>query len=191
MIAWNIIHNVKPPSLESRFYIGSDKIAIAMFMCDKFQMDAYRARGLLPHCEVLCGEDCTNRSDSGTYCEHLYLLVQNQGDLVYKSLDIPAVEDPKVILGTQMDNVAKRVNRVGADYIMDRAFDISLILSELSKKGRLNIAEDLIDDIAYAVSLGLFLDNPADAIDDRMFRVLAALKKMVPEQFGKPRSGEP
>jgi hypothetical protein len=106
-------------------------------------------------------------------------------------LDIPAVEDPKAILGSQMDDVAKRVNRVGADYIMDRAFDISLILSELSNKGRLNIAVNLIDDIAYAVSLGLFLDNPEDAIDVKMFRVLAALKKMFPEQFEKPSSGEP
>ena len=161
-----------------------------MFMCDKFQMDAYRARGMLPHCEVLCSEDCTNRSDSGTYCEHLYLLVQEQGDLVYKSLGIPAVEDPKAILGTQIDNVAKRVDRVGADYITDRAFDISLILSELSKNGRLNIPANLIDDIAYSVSLGLFLDNPADAINEKMFRVLAVLKKMFPQQFEKPLSGE-
>jgi hypothetical protein len=106
-------------------------------------------------------------------------------------MDIPAVEDPKAILGTQMDNVAKRVNRVGADYIMDRAFDISLILSELSQKGRLNIAANLIDDIAYAVSLGLFLDNPEDAIDFKMFRVLAALKKMFPEQFEEPPSSGP
>jgi hypothetical protein len=162
-----------------------------MFMCAKFQMDAYQARGMLPHCEVLCGEDCTNHAGSDTYCEHLYLLVQNQGDLVYKNLDIPAVEDPKAILGSQMDNVAKRVNRVGADYIMDRAFDISLILSELSEKGRLNIAANLIDDIAYAVSLGLFLDNPEDAIDVKMFRVLAALKKGFPEQFEGPSSGGP
>lgn len=160
-------------------------------MCAKFQMDAYRARGMLPHCEVLCGEDCTNRSGVGTHCEHLYLLVQNQSDLVYKSLGIPAVEDPKAILGAQMDNVAKRVNRVGADFIMDRAFDISLILSELSKKGDLNIAGNLIDDIAYAVSLGLFLDNPEDTIDDKMFRVLAALKKMFPGQFERPASEGP
>jgi hypothetical protein len=160
-------------------------------MCAKFQMDAYRARGMLPHCEVLCGEDCTNRSGEGTHCEHLYLLVQNQSDLVYKSLGIPAVEDPKAILGAQMDNVAKRVNRVGADFIMDRAFDISLILSELSKKGDLNIAGNLIDDIAYAVLLGLFLDNPEDTIDDKMFRVLAALKKMFPGQFERPASEGP
>jgi hypothetical protein len=106
-------------------------------------------------------------------------------------LGIPAVEDPKAILGAQMDNVAKRVNRVGADFIMDRAFDISLILSELSKKGDLNIAGNLIDDIAYAVSLGLFLDNPEDTIDDKMFRVLAALKKMFPGQFERPASEGP
>jgi hypothetical protein len=154
-----------------------------MFMCAKYQMDAYRARGILPHCEVLCGEDCTNRSSVGTYCEHLYLLVQNQSDLVYKSLGIPAVEDPKAVLGAQIDNVAKRVNRVGVDYITDRAFEIALILSELSKKGELNIAEDLINDIAYVVSLGIFLDNPEDMIDDKMFRVLAALKKIFPAQF--------
>jgi len=157
-----------------------------MFMCAKYQMDAYRARGMLPHCEVLCSEDCTNRPGVDANCEHLYLLVQNQSDLVYKSLDIPAVEDPKAILGAQMDHVAKRVNRVGADYIMDRAFDIALILSELSKKGELNIAGNLINDIAYAVSLGLFLDNPEDAIDEKMLRVLAALKKIFPGQFEGP-----
>ncbi len=162
-----------------------------MFMCVKFQMDAYRARGMLPHCEVLCGEDCTNRSGAGNHCEHLYLLIQSQSDLVYKSLGIPAVEDPKAILGVEMDNVAKRVNRVGADFILDRAFDISLILSELSKKGDLNIAGNLIDDIAYAVSLGLFLDNPEDTIDDKMLRILAALKKMFPGQFERPASEEP
>jgi hypothetical protein len=82
-----------------------------------------------------------------------------------------------------MDNVAKRVNRVGADYIMDSAFDISLILSELSKEGALNIPENLIRDIAYTVTLGLFLDNPEDTLDLKMFRVLAALKKIFPEQF--------
>jgi hypothetical protein len=146
-------------------------------------MDAYRARGMLPHCEVLCREDCTNHQNNGTYCEHLYLLVQNQSDLVYRSLGIPAVDDPKAILGAQMDNVAKRVNRVGADYIMDSAFDISLILSELSKQGALNIPQDLIRDIAYTVTLGLFLDNPEDTLDPKMFRVLAALKKIFPEQF--------
>jgi hypothetical protein len=106
-------------------------------------------------------------------------------------MNIPAVEDPKAVLGLQMDNVAQRVNRVGADYIMDRAFEISLILSELSQKGRLNVAANLIDDIAYAVSLGLFLDNPEDAIDVKMIRFLAALKKMFPEQFERPPSRGP
>ncbi|MGZ4925224.1 MAG: hypothetical protein ACXV4B_02085 [Halobacteriota archaeon] len=157
-----------------------------MFMCDKYRMDAYRARGMLPHCQVLCDEDCTNHPDAGTYCEHLYLLVQDQSDLVYKSLGIPAVDDPKAILGAQMDNVVKRVNRVGADYIMDSAFDVSVILSELSEKGALNISENLIRDIAYTVALGLFLDNPEDTLDLKMFRVLAALKKMFPEQFAMP-----
>ncbi|MGD0327915.1 MAG: hypothetical protein ABSB21_04740 [Halobacteriota archaeon] len=152
-------------------------------MCDKYQLDAYRVRGMLPHSEVLCPEDCTNHPDTGTYCEHLYLLVQDQSDLVYRSLGIPTVDDPKAILGVQMDNVAKRVNRVGADYIMDSAFNVSLILSELSEMGALNISEDLIRDIAYTVTLGLFLDNPEDTLDLKMFRVLAALKKIFPEQF--------
>jgi len=152
-------------------------------MCDKYQMDAYRARGMLPHFEVLCHDDCTNHPDAGTYCEHLYLLVQNRSDLVYRSLGIPAIDDPKAILGTQMNNVTKRVNRVGADYIMDSAFDISLILSKLSKEGALNIPESLIRDIAYTVTLGLFLDNPEDTLDPKMFRVLAALKKIFPDQF--------
>ncbi|HYA32592.1 MAG TPA: hypothetical protein VEG65_01140 [Candidatus Bathyarchaeia archaeon] len=152
-------------------------------MCDKYRMDAYRARGMLPHCEVLCGEDCTNHPDAGTYCQHLYLLVQDHSDLVYKSLGIPTVDDPKAILGAQIDNIATRVNRVGADCITDSAFDVSLILSELSKKGALNISENLIQDIAYIVTLGLFLDNPEDTLDLKMFRVLAALKKIFPEQF--------
>jgi hypothetical protein len=155
-------------------------------MCDKYRMDAYRARGMLPHCQVLCDEDCTNHPDEGTYCEHLYLLIQEQSDLVYKSLGIPAVDDPKAILGVQMDNVAKRVNRVGADYIMDSAFDVSVILSELSEQGALNISENLIRDIAYTVTLGLFLDNPEDTLDLKMLRVLAALKKIFPEQFAMP-----
>jgi hypothetical protein len=110
-------------------------------------------------------------------------LVQDQSDLVYRSLGIPAIDDPKAILGAEMDNVAKRVNRVGADYIMDCAFDISCILSDLSKQGALNIPENLINDIAYTVTLGLFLDNPEDTLDPKMFRVLGALKKIFPEQF--------
>ena len=154
-----------------------------MFMCDKYRMDAYRARGMLPHCQVLCDEDCTNQPDTGTYCEHLYLLAQDKSDLVYRSLGIPVVDDPKAILGAQMDNVAKRVERIGADDIMDSAFDVSVILSELSEKAALNISENLIRDIAYTVTLGLFLDNPEDTLDFKMFRVLAALKKIFPEQF--------
>jgi hypothetical protein len=152
-------------------------------MCDKYQMDAYRARGILPHCKVLCHEDCTSHPDPGTYCEHLYLLVEKESDLVYKSLGLPAVDDPKAVLGAQMDNVAKRVNRIGADCIMDSAFDISLILAELSDTAALNIPEDLIRDIAYTVTLGLFLDNPEDTLDLKMVRVLAALKKIFPDQF--------
>ena len=152
-------------------------------MCDKYQMDAYRARGMLPHCEELCREDCSNHPDTGTYCEHLYLLVQDQSDLVYRSLGIPVIDDPKAIIGAQMDNVAKRVNKVGADYIMDSAFDISCILADVSKLGALNIPQNLISDIAYTVTLGLFLDNPEDTLDPKMFRVLGALKKIFPEQF--------
>lgn len=146
-------------------------------------MDAYRARGMLPHCDVLCREDCSNHPDTGTYCEHLYLLVQDQSDLVYMGLGIPVIDDPKAILGAQMDNVAKRVNKVGADKITDSAFDISCILAELSKLGALNIPQNLISDIAYAVALGLFLDNPQDMLDPKMFRVVRALKKIFPEQF--------
>lgn len=156
-----------------------------MFMCAKYQMDAYRARGILPHCEVLCGEECTNRPGVDAYCEHLYLLVQNQSDLVYKSLGIPTVEDPAAVLGTQMAGVARRVNRIGVDHVMDRAFEVAQILADLSKTGELNIAEDTICDIARAVCLGLFLNNPADAIDSKMLRVLTALKKMFPRQFNK------
>jgi hypothetical protein len=157
-----------------------------MFMCAKYQMDAYRARGILPHCDILCAEDCTNHSGAGIYCEHLYLLVQNQSDLVYKNLGIPAVEDPRSVLGVEMDNVARRVDRVGVNYISDRAFDIALILSDLSKNAELNIGKDLINDIAYVILLSLFLDNPEDAIDVNMFRVLKALKKVFPTQFDQP-----
>ena len=156
-------------------------MVIAMFMCDRYQMDAYKARGILPHCSVLCDDDCTNHSHTGGYCEHLYLLVQNQSDLVYKSLGIPVLEDPRAILGSQIENVAKRVNKVGADYIMDRAFEISLILSGLSEKADLNIPEDTVNNLAHAVSLGLFLDDPRDAIDEKMLGVLLMLKKLIPK----------
>ena len=138
---------------------------------------------MLPHCEELCREDCSNHPDTGTYCEHLYLLVQDQSDLVYRSLGIPVIDDPKAILGAQMDNVAKRVNKVGADYIMDSAFDISCILADVSKLGALNIPQNLISDLAYTVTLGLFLDNPEDTLDPKMLRVLGALKKIFPERF--------
>jgi hypothetical protein len=164
------------------------QIANAMFMCAKYQMDAYRARGILPHCEILCGEECTNRPGADAYCEHLYLLVQNQSDLVYKSLGIPAVEDPAAVLGAQMASVARRVNKIGVDYVMDRAFEVAQILADMSKTGELNIADEMIDDIARAVCLALFLNNPEDAIDSKMLRVLTALKKMFPRQFNKQPS---
>ncbi len=146
-------------------------------------MDAYKARGMLPHCEPLCDNDCSQHQQSGGYCEHLYLLIQNQSDHVYKRLGIPFVEDPKVVLGTQIENVAKRVNKVGFTHILDRAFEISLILAELSDRGDLNIPDNKIDDLAYTVALGLFLDDPYDAIDPRMFAALKAMQKTLPEQF--------
>jgi hypothetical protein len=122
------------------------------------------------------------------YCEHLYLLVQNQSDLVYKSLGIPTVEDPAAVMGTQMAGVARRVNRIGVNNVMNRAFEVAQILADLSKTGELNIAEDTIYDIASAACLGLFLDNPQDAIDTKMLRVLTTLKKMFPRQFSKSLS---
>jgi len=67
---------------------------MAIFACANYHIDAYRARGILPYCEVLRGEECTNRSGADTYYERLYLFVQSESDLVYKRLGIPAVEDP-------------------------------------------------------------------------------------------------
>jgi hypothetical protein len=107
---------------------------------------------------------------------------------VYKSLGIPTVEDPAAVMGTQMACVARRVNRIGVDHVMDRAFEVAQILADLSKTGELNIAEDTIYDIASAACLGLFLDNPQDAIDTKMLRVLTTLKKMFPRQFSKSLS---
>ncbi len=154
-----------------------------MFMCDKYQIDAYKARGILPHCKPLCDDNCSNYSQSGGYCEHLYLLVQNPGDQVYKRLGIPFVEDPRALLGVQVENMSKRVNKVGFTHVMDRAYEIALILSELSDRGDLNLPDDDTNDLAYAVALGLFLDDPRDAIDERMLAALKALKKTLPDQF--------
>jgi|GEM_PF-237750 len=163
----------------AHIYTSSSIHVIAMFMCDRYQMDAYKARGILPHCSVLCDDDCTNHSHTGGYCEHLYLLIQNQSDLVYKSLGIPTLEDPRVILGAQIENVAKRVNKVGIDDIMHCAIEISRILSGVSEKADLNVPEDTITSLAHAVSLGLFLDDPRDAIDEKMLGVLLTLKKLI------------
>ncbi len=146
-------------------------------------MDAYKARGLLPHCNRLCDEDCSNHLESGGYCEHLYLLIQNPGDQIYKRLGIPFIEDPRGILGTQVENISKRVNKVGFTQILDRAHEISLILSELSDLGDLNVPEDDVRDLGYVVALGIFLDDPRDAIDERMFAALKAMKRTLPEEF--------
>ncbi|MGZ7145156.1 MAG: hypothetical protein ACXVIA_00325 [Halobacteriota archaeon] len=152
-------------------------------MCDKYQMDAYKARGILPHCKPLCDDNCSNHSLSGGYCDHLYLLVQNPSDHVYKRLGIPFVEDPRALLGTQVENISKRVDKVGFTNILDRAHEISLILSELSDRGGLNVPDDDTNDLAYAVALGLFLDDPRDVIDERMLAALKALRRTLPEQF--------
>ncbi len=154
-----------------------------MFMCDKYQIDAYKARGILPHCEPLCDDNCSQHSGSGGYCEHLYVLIQNPSDQVYKRLGIPFVDDPREVLGAQVENISKRVNKVGFTYILDRASEISLILSELSDRGDLNVPDDDTSDLAYAVALGLFLDDPHDAIDPKMLAALKALKITLPEQF--------
>ncbi|MGZ7190132.1 MAG: hypothetical protein ACXVI4_07495 [Halobacteriota archaeon] len=146
-------------------------------------MDAYKARGMLPHCKPLCDDNCSQHSQHSGYCEHLYLLVQNPSDHVYKRLGIPFVEDPRAVLGAQVENISKRVNKVGFTHIMDRAYEISLILSELSDRGDLNVPDGDTNDLAYAVTLALFLDDPHDAIDARMFAALKALKKTLPEQF--------
>ncbi len=152
-------------------------------MCNKFHIDAYKARGMLPHCKSLCDDDCSHHSQTGGYCEHLYLLIQDASDQVYKSLGIPFIEDPRAILGTQVENISKRVNKVGFAHILDRANEISLILGELSDRGDLNVPEDAINDLAYVVALGLFLDDPRDAVDERIFTALKALQKTLPEQF--------
>ena len=154
-----------------------------MFMCDKYQMDAYKARGILAHCKPLCHDDCSNHLQSGSYCEHLYLLVQNPSDQVYKRLGIPFVEDPRAILGAQVENISKRVNKVGFAYILERAHEVSLILSELSDRGDLSVSDEDVHDLAYAVTLGLFLDDPHDGIDTRMLAALKTLQKTLPEQF--------
>ncbi|MGZ4912821.1 MAG: hypothetical protein ACXVI3_04825 [Halobacteriota archaeon] len=93
------------------------------------------------------------------------------------------MEDPRAVLGAQVENISKRVNKVGFTHIMDRAYEISLILSELSDRGDLNVPDGDTNDLAYAVTLALFLDDPHDAIDARMFAALKALKKTLPEQF--------
>ncbi len=152
-------------------------------MCDKYRIDAYKARGILPHCKRLCDDNCSDHSQSGSYCEHLYLLVQSPSDHVYKRLGIPFVEDPRAILGAQVENISRRVNKVGFTYILDRAHEIALILSELSDRGDLNVSEQDTHDLAFAVALGLFLDDPHDAIDTRMLTALKTTQKTLPQQF--------
>jgi hypothetical protein len=72
---------------------------------------------------------------------------------------------------------------IGAERIMDCAFEISLILSGISEDGRLNIPSDVLNDIAYSAVLGLFLNNPKDVIEGKMLRALSLIKEMEPGRF--------
>lgn len=154
-----------------------------MFMCDKFRMDAYKARGITSHYDTLCTDDCTKNSRTGSYCEHFYLLIQNEFDRTYAHLGVPVVEGPTAVLKTEVQNITERINMIGAERIMDCAFEISLILSGISEDGRLNIPSDVLNDIAYSAVLGLFLNNPKDVIEGKMLRALSLIKEMEPGRF--------
>lgn len=162
-----------------------------MFMCDKYKMDAYKARGITPHYDALCNDDCTLKSGTGGHCEHLYLLIQNEFDRTYSNLGIPVVEGPTAVLKTEVQNISERINMIGVERIMDCAFEISLILSEITEDGRLNIPNDVLNNIAYAVVLGLFLDNPEEVIDRKMLRALSLIKEMRPDSFNRYYPGYP
>ncbi len=43
--------------------------------------------------------------------------------------------------------------------------------------------EDDVRDLGYVAALGIFLDDPRDAIDERMFAALKAMKRTLPEEF--------
>ncbi|MGB8311858.1 MAG: hypothetical protein WCE81_08340 [Halobacteriota archaeon] len=162
-----------------------------MFMCDKYKMDAYKARGITPHYDALCNDDCTLNSSTGGHCEHLYLLIQNEFDRTYSNLGIPVVEGPTAVLKTEVQNISERINMIGVDRIMDCAFEISLILSEITQDGHLNIPNDVLNDIAYSVVLGLFLDNPEEVVDRKMLRALSLIKEMAPDSFNRYYPGYP
>jgi hypothetical protein len=162
-----------------------------MFMCDKYKMDAYKARGITPHYDALCNDDCTLNSSTGDHCKHLYLLIQNEFDRTYSNLGIPVVEGPTAILKTEVQNISERINMIGVDRIMDCAFEISLILSEITQDGHLNIPNDVLNDIAYSVVLGLFLDNPEEVVDRKMLRALSLIKEMAPDSFNRYYPGYP
>jgi len=55
---------------------------------------------------------------------------------------------------------------------MDGPFEVSLIPPELLEKG-LKVPKDTITELANAISLGLFLDDPQDTVDHKMLRVLS------------------
>ena len=162
-----------------------------MFMCDKYKMDAYKARGITPHYDALCNDDCTVNSSTGSHCEYLYLLIQNEFDRTYTNLGIPVVDGPTAVLKTEVQNVSERINMIGVERIMNCAFEISLILSEITEDGRLNIPNDVLNNIAYSVVLGLFLDNPEEVIDRKMLRALSLIKEMRPDSFNRYYPGYP
>ena len=162
-----------------------------MFMCDKYKMDAYKARGITPHYDALCNDNCTLNPSTGGHCEHLYLLIQNEFDRTYSNLGIPVVEGPTAVLKTEVQNISERINMIGVERIMDCASEISLILSEITQDGHLNIPNDVLNNIAYSVVLGLFLDNPEEVVDRKMLRALSLIKEMAPDSFNRYYPGYP
>jgi hypothetical protein len=80
---------------------------------------------------------------------------------------------------------------IGVERIMDCAFEISLILSEITQDGHLNIPNDVLNNIAYSIVLGLFLDNPEEVVDRKMLRALSLIKEMAPDSFNRYYPGYP
>ncbi len=75
---------------------------------------------------------------------------------------------------------------------MDGAFEISLILPELLEKG-LKLPKDTITELANAILLRFFLDDPQDTVDHKMLRVLSTLKrwfKRCPSSFNAHSAAE-
>ncbi len=68
-----------------------------MFVCDKFRVDAYKARANTLHYDTLCAHDYSKNSNRKIF-EHFYLLIRNEFDRTYTNLGVPVFLNSDQIL---------------------------------------------------------------------------------------------